>query len=186
MHIIPCSTKKVVYETKPQGISMHSLLREFHHHQQGWLGFHTNQQPAKGDPYAIMNIENMKRWMKLKHQTYYLTSFRVLTQLSVLKVKLADTHENGTWSNAAIAPASLFFIIASYAIDDGTSERLDIFLVTNILPTKLGASKGPWQLNTTVTEPAIWSRKTERTNYYFFWKVNLTSLFFLEIQNKST
>ena len=44
------------------------------------------------------------------------------TQLSVLKVKLADRYENGTRSNAATAPASLFFNIASDAEDEGTSE----------------------------------------------------------------
>ena len=38
-----------------------------------------------------------------------------LTQLSVLKVKLADKYENGTRSNAATAPDSLLFKTASEA-----------------------------------------------------------------------
>lgn len=67
-----------------------------------------------------------------------------LTQLSVLKVKFAEIYENGIRSTAATAPPSLFFIIASYAADAGTSDTtLVIFLETNPLPTKVGASKGP-------------------------------------------
>jgi hypothetical protein len=46
----------------------------------------------------------------------------VLTQLSVLKVKLADKYESGTRSKAATAPASLLFNIASDAHDEGKSE----------------------------------------------------------------
>ena len=42
---------------------------------------------------------------------------RQLTQLSVLKVKLAETYENGTRSNAASAPASLLVASASDATD---------------------------------------------------------------------
>lgn len=99
--------------------------------------------------------------MKNKACNFILTIYsQVLTQLSVLKVKLAETYENGTWSSAATAPASLLFIIASYATDEGTSEaKLDSFLETSALPTKMGASRGPWQLNTAVIEPANWSRE---------------------------
>lgn len=62
----------------------------------------------------------------------------------MLKVKLAEKYESGTRSNAATAPASLFFIIASDAEDTGISEtELDIFRNTMPLPTNIGASKGP-------------------------------------------
>ena len=55
----------------------------------------------------------------LMHKIFY---WKQHTQLSVLKVKLADRYENGTRSNAATAPASLFFNNASDAEDEGTSE----------------------------------------------------------------
>lgn len=85
----------------------------------------------------------------------WLVSPTKLTQLSVLKVKLADKYENGTRSKAATAPASLLFNMASDAQDAGKSELdWDIFLETIPLPTNTGASSGPWQLNTAVTEPA--------------------------------
>lgn len=77
-----------------------------------------------------------------------------LTLLSRLKVKLADTWEKGIRSNAATAPASLFFITASDAEDGGIVTKLEVFLDIIPLPTKTGASKGPWQLNTAVTDPA--------------------------------
>lgn len=53
------------------------------------------------------------------HRIYLL---ELLTQLSVLKVKLAEIYENGIRSIAATAPASLFFTIASDADDAGNSE----------------------------------------------------------------
>jgi len=46
----------------------------------------------------------------------------LLTQLSRLKVKLADTCENGIQSNAATAPASLLLITASDALDGGQDD----------------------------------------------------------------
>lgn len=82
--------------------------------------------------------------------------------MSVLKVKFADRYENGTRSNAATAPASLLFVIASYATDAGISGTgWAIFLETIPLPTKIGASSGPWQLNTAVTEPASCNKDRE-------------------------
>lgn len=73
----------------------------------------------------------------------------------MLKVKLADKYEKGTWSNAATAPASLLFSIASDADDAGRwGTEVDIFLEAIPLPTNIGESNGPWQLNTAVTEPA--------------------------------
>nr|GMC92761.1 hypothetical protein Iba_scaffold37209CG0010 [Ipomoea batatas]GMD89883.1 hypothetical protein Iba_chr14dCG4340 [Ipomoea batatas] len=50
-----------------------------------------------------------------------LIPYKSATQLSVLKVKLAEMYENGTQSIAATAPASLFLITVSYAIDTGSS-----------------------------------------------------------------
>lgn len=44
------------------------------------------------------------------------------TQLSRLKVKLADTWEKGIRSNAATAPASPFLVTASDAEDGGKLE----------------------------------------------------------------
>jgi len=96
-----------------------------------------------------------------------------LTQLSVLNVKLADKYEKGMRSKAATAPASLLFNIASSATDAGTSENeWDIFLETTPLPTNIGASSGPWQLNTAVTEPANWSqwrKKMEKKSKQSVW-----------------
>lgn len=57
----------------------------------------------------------------------------------MLKVKLAETQENGIRSTAAIAPPSLLFTIASEAQDAGRSENEGfIFLETIPLPTKMG------------------------------------------------
>jgi hypothetical protein len=78
-----------------------------------------------------------------------------LTQLSVLKVKLADTYENGTRSNAASAPASLLLASASDATVAGVSTCKEDNVLENIpVPTKTGLSSGPWQLNRAVTDPA--------------------------------
>lgn len=67
-----------------------------------------------------------------------------LTQLSVLKVKLADTYENGMRSNAASAPASLLTESASDATDAGVSicEEENV-LETIPVPTNTGLSSGP-------------------------------------------
>lgn len=59
---------------------------------------------------------------KAKNKTMYVLPHTYvmqmpLTPLSRLKVKLADTCENGMRSNAATAPASLFSITASDAED---------------------------------------------------------------------
>lgn len=81
---------------------------------------------------------------KLNFGIHILVAHPKLTQLSVLKVKLADTHENGTRSNAATAPASLLFKTASDAADGGKSETdWDILLETIPLPTNIGAFNGP-------------------------------------------
>jgi hypothetical protein len=67
-----------------------------------------------------------------------------LTQLSVLKVKLADTYENGMRSNAASAPASLLAASASDATDAGESIcELENVLETIPVPTNTGESSGP-------------------------------------------
>lgn len=69
---------------------------------------------------------------------------RQLTQLSVLKVKLADTYENGTRSNAASAPASLLVASASDATDAVISVcKLENVLETIPVPTNTGVSRGP-------------------------------------------
>ena len=67
-----------------------------------------------------------------------------LTQLSVLKVKLADAYENGTRSNAASAPASLLLASASDATDAGVSTcKEENVLETIPVPTNTGVSSGP-------------------------------------------
>lgn len=107
-----------------------------------------------------------------------------LTQLSVLKVKLADKYESGTRSKAATAPASLLFNIASDAHDSGKSEiEWDIFLETIPLPTNIGASSGPWQLNTAVTEPAncSWNRKKMDMNIKMNGQDEFVYLYFLQV-----
>lgn len=74
-----------------------------------------------------------------------------------MKVKFADACENGMRSKAATAPASLFSITASEAEDGGKSYIvLENFLDIIPLPTKIGASNGPWQLNIAVTDPATY------------------------------
>lgn len=73
----------------------------------------------------------------------------------MLKVKLADTYENGIQSNAANAPISLNLASASDATDAGVSTcEEENVLETIPVPTNIGAPNGPWQLNRAVTDPA--------------------------------
>lgn len=81
----------------------------------------------------------------------------------MLNVQLADTCENGIWSKAATAPASLFLCTASDAGDGREVEtRLRVFREIIPLPTNTGASKGPWQLKTAVTDPASCKKLLEQ------------------------
>ena len=103
---------------------------------------------------VLPNINNESQLWSLNHcvQNYY--HFQ-LTQLSVLKVKLADTCENGTRSNAANAPASLLLASASDATVVGVSTcKEENVLETVPVPTNIGVSSGPWQLNRAVIDPA--------------------------------
>lgn len=77
----------------------------------------------------------------------------------MLKVKLADTYENGTRSNAATAPASLLLASASDATVAGVStcNKGDV-LETIAVPANTGLSSGPWQLNRAVIDPASYNQ----------------------------
>lgn len=77
----------------------------------------------------------------------------------MLKLKLADTYENGTRSNAATAPASLLLSSASDATVAGVSSCKEGDVVETVaVPTNIGLSSGPWQLNKAVTDPASYNQ----------------------------
>jgi len=79
--------------------------------------------------------------MNHRVQNYY--HFQ-LTQLSVLKVKLADTCEKGTRSNTANAPASILLASTSDASVVGVSTCKEEDVLESIpVPTNIGVSRGP-------------------------------------------